>query len=95
MANLRDDIRDYINSFYEPICDELMGLRLMSEDEYIPVIRRDTEMFLRTVLESKRPKKILEIGTAIGYSAMYFSRICKDAEIYSIVKDEEILEIAK
>ena len=28
MANLRDDIRDYINSFYEPICDELMGLRL-------------------------------------------------------------------
>ena len=50
MANLRDDIRDYINSFYEPICDELMGLRLMSEEEYIPVIRRDTEMFLRTVL---------------------------------------------
>lgn len=95
MANLRDDIRDYINSFYEPICDELMGLRLMSEEEYIPVIRRDTEMFLRTVLESKRPKKILEIGTAIGYSAMYFSRICKDAEIYSIEKDEEILEIAK
>ena len=53
MANLRDDIKDYINSFYEPICDELMGLRLMSEEEYIPVIRRDTEMFLRTVLESK------------------------------------------
>ena len=95
MANLRDDIRDYINSFYEPICDELMGLRLMSEEEYIPVIRRDTEMILITVLESKRPKKILEIGTAIGYSAMYFSRICKDAEIYSIEKDEEILEIAK
>ena len=48
-------------------------------------------MFLRTVLESKRPKKILEIGTAIGYSAMYFSRICKDAEIYSIERMKKYL----
>ena len=83
MTNLREDLREYINSFYEPICDELMGLRLMSEEEYIPVIRRDTEMFLRTVLESKRPKKILEIGTAIGYSAIYFSKRMKG---YSILQ---------
>ena len=41
MANLRDDIRDYINSFYEPICDELMGLRLMSEE----ILRCFLELF--------------------------------------------------
>ena len=31
MANLRDDIRDYINSFYEPICDELNIFQLSEE----------------------------------------------------------------
>lgn len=95
MTNLRDDIREYINAFYEASCDELMALRLMAEEEYIPVIRRDTEMFLTSLLCVRKPKKILEIGTSIGYSAMYFSRICEDAQIYTIEKEEDILQIAK
>ena len=49
----------------------------------VPVIRRDTQRFLRTLLEMKRPETILEIGTAIGYSSVFFS-ICTKAGITTI-----------
>lgn len=38
---------------------------------YVPVIRRETQSLLRLLLAMKRPKRILEVGTAVGFSAIF------------------------
>lgn len=39
--------------------------------ERVPVIRQETQNLLRLLLEMKRPASILEIGTAVGFSALF------------------------
>ena len=88
--NITNDIvTEYINSFYEPVSDELGRLRLESEAEKVPIILRETESCLRTFLSIMHPERILEIGCAVGYSAMFFSAV-SGAEVVTIEKDPEM-----
>ena len=47
-------------------------------EEHIPIIMDDTLEVVGKILEDNRPNKILEIGTAVGYSAIRFSRYLND-----------------
>lgn len=94
--NITNDlITEYINGFYRPVNDELAKLREIGERDRVPIILKETEVFLASVLALKKPKKILEIGTAIGYSALFFQAVCPNAEIHTIEKDENAFESAK
>lgn len=87
--NITNDlVTEYINHRYRPLSSRLGQLRQIGEQDNVPIILKETESFLNMVLALKRPKKILEIGTAIGYSALYFAESCEDAEIYTIEKNE-------
>ena len=88
-------VTEYINSFYRPLDDFLGSLREDGEKRNVPIILKETETYLNTLLTILKPKKILEIGTAIGYSAIYFAKKCPDAEIYSIEKFAEVSNEAK
>lgn len=88
--NITNDIvTDYINGFYEPLTQELGLLRMNSEAERVPIILRETESFLKTFLRTLAPKRILEIGCAVGYSAMFFAELTA-AEVYTVEKDHEM-----
>ena len=92
--NITNDIvTEYINRFYEPVSDELGMLRLESEAEKIPIILKETESFLMTFLSIIQPKRILEIGCAVGYSAMFFAAVT-GAEVVTVEKDHEMAEKA-
>lgn len=56
----------------EPILEEI---RRNALQENVPVVRSETAGLLRVLVSANRPKRILEIGTAVGYSAlvMYYS----------------------
>ena len=45
------------------------ALRSAAKKDGVPIIRPEMERFLQVLLELKRPEHILEVGTAIGYSA--------------------------
>lgn len=79
---------DFIDGYYECPWEDLAELREGCERDHVPVIRRQTEMYLDTLLPLLAPRRILEVGTAIGYSAIYFARRCENAEITTIEKDE-------
>ena len=83
----------YINSFYHPLTSELGALRQEAEAAEIPIILKETESYLRATLAILRPKRILEIGCAVGYSAMFFAECC-GAEVVTIEKDPETYETA-
>lgn len=90
-----DEVTDFINDYYKPLSLEFDILRKYGEFHNVPIILKETENYLNTFLDLIKPKKILEIGTAIGYSALYFASKCKDAEVYTVEKDEAAYEEAK
>ena len=64
-------------------------------EEHIPIIMDDTLEVVAEILKEIKPKKILEIGTAVGYSAICFSEYLeKDGIIDTIERDEERLKEA-
>lgn len=90
-----EKVTDYLDSLYHPLTEELARLREKSEAEYVPVILRDTERFLVTMLKIIKPKHILEIGTAVGYSASCFAEVCGEGtEIVSLEANENMYEAA-
>ena len=65
-------------------------------EEHIPIIMDDTLEVIGKYLEKEKPKRILEIGTAVGYSAICFSKFLeKDGAIDTIERDEERIKEAK
>ena len=67
-------IADYLSSL-ECDADELLEeMRTYAELHDVPIVRPETESFLRTMVAAKRPERILEIGTAIGYSTIVMAR---------------------
>lgn len=94
--NITNDIvTSYINGYYRPASEELSALREMGEADRVPIILKETESYLNTLLALTKPSKILEIGTAIGYSALYYAQKCPDAEIFTIEKDEAMIQAAR
>ncbi len=55
----------------------------------IPIMQDEGIDFLTTFIIKKQIKKILEIGTAIGYSAIMMARLSEDIHITTIERDEE------
>ena len=65
-------------------------------EDHIPIIMDDTLEVVGKILEKIKPKKILEIGTAVGYSAIRFSEyLNENGYIDTIEKDEERVKEAK
>ena len=63
---------------------------------YIPIIMDDTLEVVAKILEKEKPTKILEIGTAVGYSAMCFSKYLQyGGKIDTIERDIERIQEAK
>lgn len=89
------EIITYIESFYVPKNDFLKALRDKAEGDKVPIISKEVELFLNTLLAMKKPKRILEIGTAVGYSALFFSTVLEETKIVSIEISPKSHEIAK
>ena len=69
-------------------------IRSVAKENYIPIIKRDTENLLKFILKMQNPKSILEIGCAVGYSAIVMLEN-SDADIVTIEKMPERVEEAK
>jgi len=64
-------------------------------EEHIPIIMDETLEVIREYLEKEKPKRILEIGTAVGYSSSQFVRIAgEQVQIDTIELDEERAHMA-
>lgn len=63
--------------------------------DHIPIIMDDTLEVIKDILEKENPKRILEIGTAVGYSASMFAKYATNAIIDTIELNEERYNEAK
>lgn len=89
-------ISTFINSFdigNTPFLNELEQYAIKTN---VPVIRPQMQSFLKLLLAMKQPKQILEVGTAIGFSALLMSEYGpKDCSITTIEKYEKRISLAR
>lgn len=69
--------------------DELEKIKQKALQEHIPIIMDDTLEVIAKYLKENKPKRILEIGTAVGYSAMCFSEYLADGGVIDTIEREE------
>ena len=76
--------------------EELEKIKNKALEEHIPIIMDDTLEVIAKYLKELKPTKILEIGTAVGYSAMCFSEFLADSgKIDTIERDWQRIQEAK
>ena len=89
-------MRTYINSLdmgNTPLLEELEQYAIR---ERVPIIRREMQSFIKMFLAVNRPKRILEVGTAIGFSTLLMCEYGpEDLEIVTIENYEKRIPIAK
>ena len=86
--------KEFIEKQYKPINEELERLRMINEEDNIPLILRETEGLLSVLLDICKPTRILEIGTAYGYSSVFFATKCPKAFITTIERNPKMAEKA-
>jgi predicted O-methyltransferase YrrM len=65
----------YIHSLEPQKSEMLCEIEKKALADYVPIIRSETASLLRTLIQLHQPKRILEVGTAIGYSALIMSEV--------------------
>ena len=66
----------------------LLEMRTFADQQGVPVLRQEAERLLRLLMERYQPLRILEIGTAIGYSALLMAQLVPNCSILTLEKDE-------
>lgn len=86
----------YINSLDTGNGVFLDRLEQQAKKDDVPIIRREMQSFLKVLLQIKRPKRILEVGTAVGFSAILMcENTPEDTHITTIEKYEKRIPQAK
>ena len=86
-------VASYLETLHGKRSEGLEELRKYAESMHVPVILKETENFLMMIMAIKKPKRILEIGTAIGYSASCFADAF-DCNVVTIESNPEMYDAA-
>ena len=75
----------YMNSLDPGHSPFLEQLEQEAKEAYVPIIRRQMQSFLRMFLTLQKPQKVLEVGTAIGFSSILIEEDMGD-QVYSFME---------
>lgn len=70
-----------------------LELKEYAKENKVPIIYDEGLSFLESIIKIKKPINILEIGTAIGYSAIRMAKAC-NSNVYTIERDEKMYQKA-
>jgi len=91
-----DYMEQYIRELIPSNTGILEDLENFALEYRVPIVQKETAKFLELMISMKRPKKILELGTAIGYSAILMNLTSGGfCEVTTIERDEKMIELAK
>lgn len=90
-----ENVSGFIRSLEPDLPDMLNTIETEGKLNEVPIIKKDAQSVLRFVINSYRPKKVLEIGTAIGFSACYMAWVSSEISITTLEKDENRIITAR
>ena len=93
---VNERVVSFINSFDtgdSPVC---MSIEKEARRDFVPIIRKEMASFLKVMLAIKKPRNILEIGTAVGYSAILMGENTGDDTCITTIENYDVrIPIAK
>lgn len=92
---VHDYIEDYIRGLLPKSSDILKEMEEYAELNHVPIIQPEVARFLSFIIKSKEIKNILEVGTAIGYSAITMHNAAGDCRIVTIERDMDMAQKAQ
>lgn len=96
MKYVRDiPFKEFVDSHHKAVDEDLAELRRSNENEDVPLIFTETEEILGLLTGLTHPRRILEIGTAHGYSSLFFAKKLPDAHITTIERNPVMVEAAR
>lgn len=91
---VHDYVEDYIRGLIQQKDEILLELEDYAAKNSVPIIHKEVGQLLKILIKGNDVKNILEVGTAIGYSAILMAKACEDCKITSIERDETMLNKA-
>lgn len=86
----------YIRSLDTGESELIREIAKQAREDRVPIIRQETASLLRVLIKMTKPKKILEVGTAVGFSALLMSEYApSDARVTTIEKFQKRIDEAK
>ncbi|ONH62835.1 putative O-methyltransferase [Streptococcus parauberis] len=92
---IKDDIVHFMRKQQKQNTGFLAELEAFARQENIPIIQHEVVAYFRLLMQSLQPEKILEIGTAIGFSALLMAENAPQSKIVTIDRNEEMITFAK
>ena len=92
---VKHEIVEFMRHRQKQVTGSLKELENFARKENIPIIPHETVAYFRFLMETIQPKNILEIGTAIGFSALLMAEHAPDAKITTIDRNPEMIGFAK
>ena len=93
---MSERIATYIQSLESPETGIIGEIEREALEAHVPIIRKETQSFLKVVLMMKRPLRVLEVGTAVGFSAILMSgHLPEGGHITTIENYEKRIPIAR
>ena len=87
---------DYILSLDKDSSPLVRTIEQEAIRDYVPIIRKESQSLLRVLLKIKKPGQVLEVGTAIGFSAILMGEcLHEDSHLTTIEKYEKRIPVAK
>ena len=90
-----DRMTTFINSLDSGNPEYLDRLEEEAIADFVPIIRKDMQAFLKFMMRLCKPRNILEVGTAVGFSALLMSEYAPEAHITTIENYEKRIPIAR
>ena len=90
-----DRMTTFINSLDPGNPEYLDRLEEEAIADFVPIIRKDMQAFVKFMMRLCKPRKILEVGTAVGFSALLMSEYAPEAHITTIENYEKRIPIAR
>lgn len=96
MSNIVNDlVKDYIRNILKENKSLILEMEEYAKENSVPIIHKEVAELLRFILDIHKPKRILEIGCAIGYSSIFFATVLGgDVEIITTERNPVMLEKA-
>lgn len=92
---VKPELVEYMRTNQKQLAGKLGALEKEANEKGIPIIPHETVVFMQYLLKQLQPKKILEVGTAIGFSASLMALLSREAHITTIDRYDLMIKAAK
>ncbi|WP_053957081.1 O-methyltransferase [Inediibacterium massiliense] len=96
MSNIVNElVEEYIRELLPEKNGLLKEMEEFAQIHHVPIVHPEVAQLLKVMTKINRTKSILEVGTAIGYSAIVFTNAMEDGKLISIEKREDMVDLAR